>query len=256
MQAEWGVETSDEDQTPGAHSQDSDTNPAHRQSGAGAHSIYDILSTLFSMQSGGGVGQRTISLGGISGRDLGQLSNLPNIGGFTLYEAEDDDEEEEEYDGDDYYYYSSYGAHQWQQWYPPHKEPQTAGLDLLASGDFGQIAVKDRTRRNNVNVTKRLLTRMAEPPIKPYKEDLSSNLVPNTNGTAVASFGANVYSGQYSADSSFYYTCSQGNTVSSGQNTCLLLPRKIFACMYSIRLTLPIQLPQSEQSQEFRPRCH
>lgn len=33
--------------------------------------------------------------------------------------------------------------------------------------------------------------------------------VPNTNGTEVAAYGARVYCGQYSEDSSFFYTCDQ-----------------------------------------------
>jgi len=41
------------------------------------------------------------------------------------------------------------------------------------------------------------------------KEDLARDLIPNTDGTTVASYGSNAYSGQYSADSSFYYTCCQ-----------------------------------------------
>ncbi|KAF7965182.1 hypothetical protein HWV62_45254 [Athelia sp. TMB] len=39
--------------------------------------------------------------------------------------------------------------------------------------------------------------------------NIASHLVPNTNGTEVASSEANIYSGQYSADASFYYTCDQ-----------------------------------------------
>ncbi|KAI3485973.1 hypothetical protein L1887_50552 [Cichorium endivia] len=40
------------------------------------------------------------------------------------------------------------------------------------------------------------------------KQDMSA-FVPNTNGTIVATYPARVYCGQYSQDSSFFYTCTQ-----------------------------------------------
>jgi WD repeat-containing protein 23 len=36
------------------------------------------------------------------------------------------------------------------------------------------------------------------------------NLIPNTNGTTVATYDHNIYTAQFSDDSSFYYTCAQG----------------------------------------------
>ncbi|PFH52343.1 hypothetical protein AMATHDRAFT_140392 [Amanita thiersii Skay4041] len=162
------------------------------------------------MQSGGGpIGERTISVSGINSRDLGQLLSSvtsPSLGGY--YEAESDENNEGVYedDDDDDDYFNS--AHNVQQWYSPHKEPQPAGLDLLASGDFGRIAVKDRIKKKK-NIAKQLFSGNMKPLDNLHKEDIVSNLIPNTSGTSVASFSANIYTGQYSTDSSFYYTCGQ-----------------------------------------------
>jgi WD repeat-containing protein 23 len=92
---------------------------------------------------------------------------------------------------------------------PPVGKPQEAGSHLLMSGEFGRIGKKTASRRENVNIA-RVLT---NPPAlfcpASYKEDISGNLVPNCNGTAVALYNANIYSGQFSTDSSLYYTCAQ-----------------------------------------------
>ncbi len=52
-----------------------------------------------------------------------------------------------------------------------------------------------------------------------------ASFVPNTDGTIVASYPARVYCGQYSQDSSFFYTCTQDfrvhmyDTTSAGPKT-------------------------------------
>ena len=174
------------------------------------------------MQSGGGpLGQRPVNLTSMSSRDLTRLLERVTSSGHTPLGDEDEDESEENYDED------GYSTHRAQQWYPPHKVPQPAGLELLASGDFGRVSVKDRVLMTNRNVSKRLFARMTELPINMYKEDIASvsfssiaallrrkyisvqSFVPNTNGAAVASFSANVYTGQYSAGD-YHITCFMG----------------------------------------------
>ncbi|KAI0686011.1 WD40-repeat-containing domain protein [Cytidiella melzeri] len=95
----------------------------------------------------------------------------------------------------------SYGA-----FHAPVKEPKPEGLALLYSGEFGRIRHQLRMRNGDSNVARLLLNRGARLRPSP-REDLAAEIVPNTNGTAVASYTSNAYVGQYSSDSSFYYTC-------------------------------------------------
>ncbi|TFK41942.1 WD40-repeat-containing domain protein [Crucibulum laeve] len=116
-------------------------------------------------------------------------------------DAEDDDNEDE--------YYSSIHRHA-HNWFGEVKDPQAAGVALLNSGDFGKVAPKIRKRRDEQNLAKLVLRKSTRPTISAVqKEDYASNLVPNTNGTTVATYDANIYTAQFSDDSSFYYTCSQ-----------------------------------------------
>jgi len=116
------------------------------------------FAALFSMQNGGGpLGHRTVN---VTTRDISQL--LEGITPIRLFDDGDEDE-------DDDYYGEDNGA---QQWYPPHEEPQPAGVELLASGDFGRVSMKDRA--NNRNVAKRLFTRVLQPQSSLYKEDITN----------------------------------------------------------------------------------
>lgn len=210
------------------------------------------------MQSGGAPqgdhrGQRTISLSGVSLQDLsriigsarggaqtGRYTFVSNVGEEDDFEDDDDDEE-----GDYFGATPTYAREAWKG--PKITEPQQAGVELLNSGDFGRVANKTRARRNDANLAKLIFKRATELQPTSYKEDYANvgvfyvetnlildssvqNLVPNSDGTAVAAYDANIYTGQYSAgkdyqfqrsymipeflptraDSSFYYTCSQG----------------------------------------------
>ncbi|KLO05285.1 WD40 repeat-like protein [Schizopora paradoxa] len=98
-------------------------------------------------------------------------------------------------------------------WMTPHAEPQPKGLQLLHGGEFGRISPKEKsstsahgTNKYVKNVSRTLLDRRMR--IRPTaSEDISESLVPNSHGTIVASYPANVYCGQFSTDSSFYYVC-------------------------------------------------
>ncbi|KAI5122355.1 hypothetical protein M0805_004113 [Coniferiporia weirii] len=94
-----------------------------------------------------------------------------------------------------------------QWWKKPHKEPQPAGVELLMSGEFGRIGPKMRGRGTNTHNLARLLRERATRLGRMPKQDFCENLVPNSPGSVVASYPANVYCGQFSTDSSFYYVC-------------------------------------------------
>ncbi|KAF5385331.1 hypothetical protein D9615_001190 [Tricholomella constricta] len=203
MQANWDAQMEDDEEQPRVELQGT--------------SIQEILSTLFTMQSAGGPqptpgGERTISLSGVNLHDLsrllGSVSASRGGAGAYLFNEEDDDDEDEEDEDDNYF--NAFRAAAREQWTGPKiTEPQQAGVELLNSGDFGRVANKLRARRNDVNIAKFLFNRGKRPQLTTYKEDYAANLIPNSNGTAVAVYDANIYTGQYSTDSSFYYTCSQ-----------------------------------------------
>ncbi|KAG6830886.1 hypothetical protein H0H92_014037, partial [Tricholoma furcatifolium] len=129
-------------------------------------------------------------------------------------DEEEEDEEEGEDDEDDEEDWGLISSlrpvHTGLRWKGPvHTEPQKAGTELLNSGDFGAVGGKARKQRHDIDLAKRILNRARQPHPRANKEELASNLIPNSNGTIVASGDSNIYTGQYSADSSFYYTCSQ-----------------------------------------------
>ncbi|KAJ3761903.1 WD40-repeat-containing domain protein [Lentinula raphanica] len=93
--------------------------------------------------------------------------------------------------------------------FKPHTTPQAAGVDLIKSGEFGRVVPKIKARKNDRNLANIFNRRLDRPHPAIYKEDYVSNIVPNSNGVIVANYDANIYTAQYSKDSSFFYTCSQ-----------------------------------------------
>ncbi|EGO04656.1 hypothetical protein SERLA73DRAFT_173890 [Serpula lacrymans var. lacrymans S7.3] len=117
-------------------------------------------------------------------------------------------QEEDEGDGDGEEYYGR-GASWNTQWFPKVTKPQKPGVELLLSGEFGRISAKTSNVKSERNLTRLLLNRVVQPRKTTLREEFTSDLIPNSNGTAVASYGANIYCGQFSKDSTFYYTCCQ-----------------------------------------------
>ncbi|EMD41857.1 hypothetical protein CERSUDRAFT_110417, partial [Gelatoporia subvermispora B] len=129
-----------------------------------------------------------------------QFSIIQGNGNSSLPMYNDDDDEEE----------GHYRRHNnWdrsQDWWAPITTPKEEGLELLMSGEFGRVRHQVNSRNKDSNVARLLLNRGASArPVE--REDVASDLLPNTGGTAVAHYGANAYVGQYSSDSAFYYTC-------------------------------------------------
>ncbi|GJJ09620.1 hypothetical protein Clacol_003843 [Clathrus columnatus] len=124
-----------------------------------------------------------------------------------LQMADEDEEDEEEDDDDDSMHYTS-GAfghrrpHSSKAWFKPFTEAQEAGVQLLYSGEFGRLSAK-----KSDNIRRMLKGRESRIPHHGqglYKEDFGRKFVPNSDGTVVASYGSNAYSGQYSADWRLY----------------------------------------------------
>jgi WD repeat-containing protein 23 len=114
----------------------------------------------------------------LSGITLQDLARLMSVGtttrvGDRVHIQPDDDEDyngAEDDDNEDYINPRA-SAH---QWYPPVSEPQKAGLELLASGDFGRVGVKARSRRNSHNILKPVLNKFYHPLPLTSREDLQS----------------------------------------------------------------------------------
>ncbi|KAI0053436.1 WD40 repeat-like protein [Auriscalpium vulgare] len=151
---------------------------------------------------------------GVRFLSLEQLLN--RVGGFNVAALERngelareaevavDEEDDDEADGEDveepeeeYVYSSQALRREAPRWFKPVTEPQATGVQLLSSARSGQRNIA-RIIQSRSNGSRR-----------PYREDLSGHLIPNSKGTAVASYDYNVYCGQFSGDSSFYYTCCQ-----------------------------------------------
>lgn len=153
-----------------------------------------------------------ISLSGISPTDLRTLLGTSRLASF---DDNDEDEDYEDEDDEDYVPENIWTGYLGRSapavpWNPPvTTEPQAAGTELLNSGDFGYVGSKHRARSNYANVTRAILDRAIKPPSFVPREDIQTNLVPNTHGTTVAKYDSNIYTAQFSDDSSFYYTCAQ-----------------------------------------------
>ncbi|KAJ3010959.1 hypothetical protein NUW54_g2323 [Trametes sanguinea] len=180
--------------------------------------ILDVILELQGVQTVGSDGERISATLTID--DLQRLMQLFGSGGggsrgVELVTNEEDDDEndadyvDEEEDDDDIDYWST-GAHtHWDRtrdWWPKITEPQEEGMSLLMSGEFGRVQHQLKSRSGYKNVARNLLNRATS--ARPtYREDITSDILPNSSGTAVAAYPANAYVGQFSSDSAFYYTC-------------------------------------------------
>ncbi|WFD42351.1 hypothetical protein MPSI1_000993 [Malassezia psittaci] len=92
----------------------------------------------------------------------------------------------------------------------PVTRPVRAGQELLYSGDFGvvrDLLTQPWTAKYG-GIASQIARRktLARPSLK---FQLAYPLLPNSRGVLVAQYPAPCYSGQYSADSSFFYTCTR-----------------------------------------------
>lgn len=88
-----------------------------------------------------------------------------------LEEDEEDDEDYEDEDDEEGLYHQS----SQKQWFPPVTEPQKAGTELLAGGEFGRVANKLHSKKNTLNVSKFILDRTRRPYRSTSKEDYTAS---------------------------------------------------------------------------------
>ncbi|KAJ7757545.1 WD40 repeat-like protein [Mycena metata] len=182
-------------------------------------SIQAILAPFLQRQAatGGSTRVNGIDLRSITLEDLNRLLGIGEP--EEAEEDEDDDDEEDQY-------HRAFRNTNHTLYFKEVTEPQEAGVKLLHSGDFGRVGNKIKSRRGDLNITKVLRSRASQARPKFYKEDYISGLIPNTNGTSVAEYDANVYTAQYSNDSSFFYTCSQDSRLNVFDTTAPADPRQ------------------------------
>lgn len=148
-----------------------------------------------------------ISARGVEDRDLHIRDN-----------DEDEDEEEEEEEEEIQLSYGRRPHAETPKWFPPVTTPQEAGKRLLMSGEFGRIGFETWSRKGGANFAKAILSRQTKLRQTPMQDVTNVSgvyvlgmqrssqprtqaIVPNSNGTAVASLTDNIYCGQYSASS-------------------------------------------------------
>ncbi|KAG8925809.1 hypothetical protein FRC02_009393 [Tulasnella sp. 418] len=126
------------------------------------------------------------------------------------------------------------------------KVPNPKGTALLKSGEFGRMGPSKydpglttnlKRDEDNLHNTRPIvgpslhgMWRALQATTRPvYRDDLTRHLVPNSHGTVVARYDldANAYSGQFSADSSFYYTCCQDFRLHIYDTTAPPQPRQV-----------------------------
>ena len=139
-----------------------------------------LLLAFFALQAGRRTEEATASLGGrtisLSGSTLQQLARLMGgtSGGRRLTRLELNDEEEDMDVDEDEYTDDEEISYKGPQWFPPAKEPRKEGLEPLASGDFGNVAVKRHTPVLSRNIARRILDRRSCAIPVHSKEDLHS----------------------------------------------------------------------------------
>ncbi|KAJ6486064.1 WD40-repeat-containing domain protein [Mycena vitilis] len=180
--------------------------------------IQAILAPFIQRQSAPGAG----AAGGIDLRGI-TLEDLQTLLRATSEEPTEEENDDAEDDGEQEYYNGFRNSAS--RYFREVTEPQEPGVRLLHSGDFGRVGNKIKSRRGDSNIAKFLRNRASQARPKLYKEDYASELVPNTNGTTVAQYDANVYTAQYSTDSSFFYTCSQDFRLNIFDTTVPVLPQ-------------------------------
>ncbi|KAH9898279.1 WD40 repeat-like protein [Cubamyces lactineus] len=141
-------------------------------------------------------------------------AGAPNVQVEVEEEGDDEDENDSDYiddeeDEEDVNHWNMPQYTRWDRnhdWWPQVTEPREEGLSLLMGGEFGRVQHQLKARSGHRNVARSLLNKgLNSRPT--HREDITSEILPNSSGTAVAAYPANAYVGQFSSDSAFYYTC-------------------------------------------------
>jgi len=132
---------------------------------------------LFSLQSDNNSQENSnqVSISELTLRDMARLLSVTRASDNRAthhHQPEVDDDDDEDYMDDDDEEYPS--RRPMRPFFPPVTEPQKAGVELLASGEFGRVGVKSRDRRQRFNVARTVLNQGNHPVPSLNREELSS----------------------------------------------------------------------------------
>jgi len=209
-----------------------------------------LLDLLRSLTSGQRAGDTGLSISGMALRALREYaenSNVPlRIVSRTTAnerETEEDEEIEDDDDDEDYIDEDDYDDEQPMQWlgggqssYRPRLsprwekvlEPVPAGQELMLSGEFGKTPMRPLSAPRSVYAPSRNLHGLLDArktSTRPLPRSQLASYVPNTSGVEVASYEGPCYCGQYSEDSTFFYSCTQDHMVHMYDTTKSAPPR-------------------------------
>lgn len=177
--------------------------------------------------------RRLRTLGVLSGASQDQVDRFVDPSLTMEDDGDDDDYEDPEeyqnsevYDYDEDYLPSPPHTRTSGKWFHPPKEPTKEGLELLMGGEYGRIGHQLKSRNQMNSLYKTLSTSRSrvrpspqediaavssQPPSQARKSTVHfQDLLPNSNGVAVASYAANAYVGQYSSGR-YLHLCLIGN---------------------------------------------
>ncbi|KAE8209723.1 hypothetical protein CF327_g6328 [Tilletia walkeri] len=187
--------------------------------------LLELLAALTQSRGAGGLSAmavrtlRQIAAGQVQvGR---RTAVLNNNGDDDEDEDDDDDEDEDYYDEEDEGELTGYlnrGARQHQprpkmgdRW-DKVTDPVPAGVELLMSGDFGRPPSRPTDApRSNFASSRNLYGILGahKTSTRPLARSKFSHYVPNSAGVEVARYDDRCYCGQYSEDSTFFYSCTK-----------------------------------------------
>jgi len=135
------------------------------------------LVALFDLQSV----HQTRGGGAASGRPQLRAAAIEALQSFRVLNSSaesPEDDEDEDYEDDENDYTGQFEGDWHQQWFPPHKEPQKPGVDLLMGGEFGCVSPKIRSKENKKNVSRLMLNQSSRPRGAMYRENITSVCCP------------------------------------------------------------------------------
>lgn len=134
--------------------------------------LFDLQSVHQSSSGGEASGRPQPRIAAIEALRSLRLLNPASMESLEDNEYVDDDNDD---DGDEF----GQTVGDWhQQWFPPHKEPQKPGVELLMGGEFGCVSPKIRSRKNKKNVSRLMLNQSSRPRGAMHREIITNVCYP------------------------------------------------------------------------------
>ncbi|KAK0545453.1 hypothetical protein OC846_005663 [Tilletia horrida] len=205
-------EEMDEDAAEEDDGDDDEEDGADGEGGTGQREmgLLELLAALSSARRGAGLS--AMALRALRQYAASSGARVVRVGANG--EPTDDDDDDEDYD------ISSYRRSSRDQYQRPKMSdrweqvagPTQAGQEVLHSGEFGKTSMRPvDAPKGNFAPTKNLygIINRQKTSTRPMPRHELSNYVPNTAGVEVARYEDPCYCGQFSEDSTFFYSCTQ-----------------------------------------------